>query len=171
MRVLTSQRLNFRCFTNKDTALLMRVFSNPDVMRYSDNGVQNLPWVKNWLAATQKSYQENNYGTWAVIRQQDNTFIGYCGLEFVPDVAGRAEVALGYRFLPAYWGRGYASEAARACLDYGVGVLGLERIVAMIDPRNVASVRVAVKAGMVYGGDVMYAGYTHPDHVYVFMKR
>ncbi len=76
-------------------------------------------------------------------------------------------MTLGYRLARATWGQGYASEAVTATLNYGFNVLGLRRIVATIDPNNVASVRVAQKAGMVYEQNVMYEGYTHPDHVYV----
>ena len=66
----------------------------------------------------------------------------------------------------SYWGRGYATEAAQAVRDYAFNRLRLPRLIAMIDPQNIASIRVAEKLGMYYEKDVMFEGYTHPDRVY-----
>jgi len=93
--------------------------------------------------------------------------IGYCGLFFFPDIEGQAEVEIGYRLARSVWGKGYATEAAKAVRDYAFNVLRLERLIAMIDPSNIASIRVAEKIGMHYEKEVMFEGYTHPDHVYV----
>ena len=64
------------------------------------------------------------------------------------EVDGRDEVEIGYPFLRRSWGRGLATEAARACRDYGFGTLGCDRLVSLIDPANRASRRVAEKVGM-----------------------
>ena len=64
------------------------------------------------------------------------------------------------------WGKGYATEAAGAVRDYGLGVLGRRRLVAIIDPQNAASIRVAEKIGMHFEKEVMLEGYTYPDHLY-----
>ena len=143
----------------------MDVFGDEVVMRYGD-GVQTLAWVENWILGKQKSYRTRGYGKWAVVDKEANLF-GYCGLTYTDDVCGKPEVALGYRLARRYWGQGYAFEAVSAAIPYGFDILGLKRLVATIDPNNTASVRVAVKAGMVYEQDVVYAGYTHPDRVYV----
>jgi len=92
--------------------------------------------------------------------------IGYCGLFFFPDVNGQSEVELGYRLAKSAWGQGYATESARAVRDYAFATLGLKRLIAMIDPSNLASIKVAQKIGMQYEKDVIFAGYTHPDLVY-----
>jgi len=97
--------------------------------------------------------------------------MGYCGLFYFPDVGGQPETEIGYRLARAYWGRGYATEAARAVRDYAFDTLRLQRLIAMIDPQNGASIRVAEKLGMVYEKEVMFAGYTHPDRVYVIERE
>ncbi|MSR60370.1 MAG: N-acetyltransferase [Planctomycetaceae bacterium] len=90
---------------------------------------------------------------------------GYCGVFQYPDVGRQPETEIGYRLARPHWGRGYATEAARALRDYGFGTLSLARLIALIDPRNAASIRVAEKIGLRYEKDVMPEGYTHPDRV------
>jgi RimJ/RimL family protein N-acetyltransferase len=93
--------------------------------------------------------------------------IGYCGLFAFPDINGRPEIEIGYRLERAAWGNGYATEAACAVRDYAFAILQIPRLIALIDPANVASIRVAEKIGMRYEQEVLLPGYTHPDHVYV----
>ena len=64
------------------------------------------------------------------------------------------------------WGKGYATEAVCTVRDFAFATLGIKRLIAMIDPSNVASIRVAEKIGMKYEKEVMFEGYSHPDHVY-----
>jgi RimJ/RimL family protein N-acetyltransferase len=87
-------------------------------------------------------------------------------LFYFPDVNGQSEIEVGYRLARESWGRGYATEAVRGVCEYAFRSLGLTRLIAMIDPANVDSIRVAQKAGMAYEQDIMFEGYTHPDHVY-----
>jgi RimJ/RimL family protein N-acetyltransferase len=84
-------------------------------------------------------------------------------------VCGQPETEIGYRLARPYWGRGYATESARAVRDYALNTLRLPRLIAMIDPQNVASIRVVEKLGMHYEKDVMFEGYTHPDRVYAIV--
>ena len=86
---------------------------------------------------------------WAVVHRPDCRVIGFCGLARFDDMGGQVEIELGYRLVRAYRGRGLATEAA-AVRDYAFGVLALPRPVAIIDPRNQASVRVAEKTGLRY---------------------
>jgi hypothetical protein len=92
--------------------------------------------------------------------------IGYCGLFYFPDIDGQPEIEIGYRLARSAWGHGYATEAALSVRDFAVTTLGIKRLIAMIDPSNLASIRVAEKLGMRYEKEVMLEGYTHPDHIY-----
>lgn len=92
--------------------------------------------------------------------------MGYTGLFHYLDIAGRPEIEVGYRLGRAHWGRGYATEAVIAVRDYSFNVLGLPRLVALVDPMNVASIRVAKKAGMHFEREVTLQGYNHPDQLY-----
>ena len=168
MLVVETDRLLLRQFELADSAPLMAVFGDAEVMRHGD-GIKTVEWVQSWLRDVQASYRKG-YGTWAVVEKRSSSVLGYCGLEYA-DVCGQAEVALGYRLARAHWGRGYASEAVAATVHYGLNVLELTRLVATIDPGNSASVRVAEKAGMVYEKDVLYEGYTHPDRVYAVERE
>lgn len=144
----------------------MRVFGDPEVMRFGD-GPQSAEWVSDWLDSCFDGYEQRGYGPWAVVEKAGGEVIGYCGLFYFPDINGRPEIEIGYRLARGWWGRGCATEAVIAVRDYAFNALGLSRLVALIDPVNVASIRVAEKAGMRYETDVMLEGYDHPDRVYV----
>ena len=141
------------------------VFCDVDVMRFSD-GVQTKKWVTTWLHNCLERYQTWGFGPYAVVEKNSQDVIGYCGLFFFPDIGGHTEVEIGYRLAKSAWGKGYATEAARIVCDHAFTTLGIKRLIALIDPSNVASIRVAEKIGMKYEKEVMLDGYTHPDHVY-----
>jgi len=86
------------------------------------------------------------------------------------DIDGKPEVEVGYRLSKDSWGKGYATEAVSKLLEYAHSDLGLTRIIAMIDPQNIASQKVAEKADMKYEKDIMLEGYDHPDLLYVSNK-
>lgn len=143
----------------------MRVFGDAEVMRFGD-GVQTKEWVEHWLRDCLESYQTQGFGPYAVLEQGSGEVIGYCGLFYFPDVNGRPEIEIGYRLARFAWGSGYATEAARLVRDHAFDTLNIKRLIALIDPANVASIRVAEKLGMRYEADVMLEGYSHPDHMY-----
>ena len=146
---------------------MLQVFGDPEVMRFGD-GTQSKEWVQVWLqTCLERYYQTWGFGPYAVLEKQSYDVIGYCGLFYFPDINGKPEVEIGYRLARSAWGKGYATEAARAVRDYAFQILAIKRLIAMIDPSNVASIRVAEKIGMHYEQDVMLEGFTHPDHVYV----
>ena len=164
--LLTTERLLIRNVHIGDHAAMCRIFCDPKVMRFGD-GVQSEAWVHGWLRTTlERCHHEWGFGPYAVVAQAQQAVIGYCGLFFFADINGRPEIEIGYRLERAAWGRGYATEAARAVRDYAFDTLQIPRLIALIDPANVASIRVAEKIGMRYEQEVMLPGYTHPDHVY-----
>lgn len=88
-------------------------------------------------------------GTWGVWERSTGELVGDCSLFFA---AEHGEWELAYGFRRDRWGRGYATEAARACVRHGFEVLSLDRIVADVDPANPGSVRVLEKSGFVHVG-------------------
>lgn len=148
-----------------DSDALMHVFGDAQVMRFGD-GMQTKEWVNDWLRGCIEEYRTRGFGPYAVVMQNGEHVIGYCGLFHFPNVNGRPEIEIGYRLARAAWGKGYATEAARAVCDYAFHMLKIKRLIAVIDPSNAASIRVAEKIGMRYAADVMFEGYTHPDRVY-----
>ena len=94
-------------------------------------------------------YALYSVGRWAVLLRDGATFIGYCGLKYLPETV---EYDLGYRFLEEYWGSGYATESARAVLEYGRRHLAGKRIVGKAFLENTSSIRVLEKIGMRFEG-------------------
>jgi len=170
MIVRETDRLLLRHFHFLDLNAMMRVFGDSEVMRFGP-GVQSSEWVRSWLQSCLEDYYlRRGFGPWAVMEKQRRETIGYCGLFYFPDIEGQPEIEIGYRLARSFWGSGYATEAARAVRDYSFDVLGLSRLIALIDPQNKASIRVAEKIGMRYEKDAILAGYTHPDHVYALHR-
>lgn len=166
MIVVETNRLILRQFHAFDGEALDCVFGDAEVMFFGP-GVQSKAWVRNWLRDCQETYyQKLGFGPWAVVEKSLRQVIGYCGLFHFPDIAGQSEIEIGYRLARPFWGRGYATEAALAVRGYGFNVLCLSRLVALIDPQNVGSIRVAEKVGMKYEKEVMLEGYSHPDFLY-----
>ena len=167
MLLLQTERLVLRHFHILDGEPMMQIFGDPEVMRFGD-GVQTREWVDHWITTClERYYRTWGFGPYAVVEKHSQNLIGYCGLFYFPDVNGQPEVEIGYRLARLAWGQGYATEAVCAIRDYAFSTLGIKRLIAMIDPANLASIDVAEKAGMHLEGEVMFEGYTHPDHVYV----
>ena len=149
---------------------MYRVFGDPEAMRFGD-GVQTKEWVKTWVqTCLERYYQTWGFGPYAVVERQTQELIGYCGLFYFPKINGQPEVEIGYRLIRSAWGQGYATEAVLAVRDFAFNTLGVKRLIAIIDPANVASIHVVEKVGMKYEEDVMLEGYDHPDHVYAITK-
>jgi len=170
MIITEAERLLLRNFHAFDGEAMDRIFGDEDVMCF-EGEVQTKEWVRDWLkGCLENYYQKWGFGPWAVVEKGSRGTIGYCGLFHFPDICGQPEIEIGYRLARSFWGKGYATEAALAVRDYAFNILGISRLIAMIDPGNSASVRVAEKVGMQYEKDVMFEGYTHPDHVYVIER-
>ncbi|MEM7223896.1 MAG: GNAT family N-acetyltransferase [Pseudomonadota bacterium] len=163
--ILETERLLLRRFVPEDAKAMEGIFCDPEVMYFED--VESPEWVRAWLKRMiEECYPTWGFGMWAVQEKASGDVIGYCGLSRFPDRCEPHEAELGYRLMRKHWGKGIATEAVRPTCEFGLKVLGLSRIVAMIDPGNTASLRVAQKLGMRYQREVMFDGYTHPDHLF-----
>ncbi|HEX2349947.1 MAG TPA: GNAT family N-acetyltransferase [Ktedonobacterales bacterium] len=151
MRIaLETERLILRAFTSDDVDDLTALDSDPAVMRYLNGGVPTPREVierevlPRFIASSQ---QGDGYGVWAAIERATCAFVGWFG--FGPHEGGAAgEVSLGYRLRRGVWGRGYATEGARALIRQGFTELGARRVVATTYQDNLASRRVMEKAGL-----------------------
>jgi [ribosomal protein S5]-alanine N-acetyltransferase len=102
----------------------------------------------------------HGYGMWYFAERESGDFVGQIGLQQA-DVEGRAVVEIGWTLLPAHWGQGYATEAARAALAYGFETVDLDEVVSFTLPHNLASRRVMEKLGMAYDHDFIHADLPH----------
>lgn len=99
-----------------------------------------------WIAWNEANYATHGYGLW-IVETFDGDFLGDCGLTW-QQVNGRTELEVGFHIRAEAWGRGYATEAAAACMEFARDELDVKQLVAIIHPENMASRRVAEKIGM-----------------------
>jgi len=155
---LVTPSLELRPFAETDVPAMHRIYSDPVVMRYVATGAAaNLAATERLLNDYAVHQRAHGFSFWAVRERVSRDLIGDAGLYRTP--AG--EVELGYTFGYAWWGRGYATEAARAWLDAAFGELGLDEVVALAEPANGASLRVLEKAGMRRAGERSAFGRPH----------
>lgn len=138
--ILTTERLTLRPFAPDDLDALAAIYTDPTVMRYIFGGVRTRQQTATTIAAISDEWHDRGYGRWAVTETATGRLLGMCG--FVE----RAE--LGYILGRFAWGRGIATEAARACLDFGFERLGYDTIGAGALKENSASLRILEKLGM-----------------------
>jgi len=101
------------------------------------------------------SYATYGFGKWAVIFKESGELIGYCGIA-VEQIENKDEKEIGFRLDPKFWGKGLATEAAAAALQYGFERLKLPHIFGIAERANIASVRVLEKLGMRYEKETIF---------------
>lgn len=144
---LETERLLIRPFTLGDAAALHEVWGDPASERFSVAGGRTPASVEEtgeYLEKIVSDDRKHGFASCAVIEKKSGKLIGDCGLFVSPD---QPDIELAYGFGRAWWGRGYATEAARACVRAGFERLGLQRIVADVPAGHATSIRVLEKVG------------------------
>jgi RimJ/RimL family protein N-acetyltransferase len=155
--MLESERLLFRKYAPSDFHFLESMLTNPEVVRFIGNGetktkTEAVKFME-WIFSTYQ--QEAGTGLMLAVSKADGRFIGHVGL--VPqNIEGSPEIEVGYWIAREHWGNGFATEAASAFVNYGINVLGLRRLVSLIQPANTASIGVAKKIGMRFERELIY---------------
>jgi RimJ/RimL family protein N-acetyltransferase len=144
--ILDTPRLVLREFSLNDADGLGNILSDLETMRFYPAPLNRFE-VDEWIARNRRRYARDGHGLWAMVLRTTGELIGDCGL-VVQEVDGAAEIEIGYHVRRDHWGQGLATEAARACRDFGFAHLPVERLISLIHPANVASRRVAEKNGM-----------------------
>jgi ribosomal-protein-alanine N-acetyltransferase len=145
---ISTERLNIRPFIKSDKEALISIISNPQVMRFSLKGPITIEEARKQLCDKDIALYENeDYGMLAITRKMDNALIGYAGL-LKQEIDGEQKIEISYRLHPNYWKQGFAIEAVRAILDYAFTKLKLKEIIAIIEPNNLDSIKIALKLGM-----------------------
>lgn len=143
-------RLRFREMTAADLDLLSGLLGDAEMMRYYP-APKTRAEAADWIAWNRRNYERDGFGLW-VIETMDREFVGDCGLTW-QSVNGVPELEVGYHVRSSLQGRGYATEAAAACLELARRCGLAERLVAIIHPENSASQRVAEKIGLRIAGE------------------
>jgi RimJ/RimL family protein N-acetyltransferase len=154
--VLTTERLRLRPRTMADLDACVAMDLDPEVHRfiYVDSPPERMEHRAQLHARIASGWPAAG-GIWVVEWQHAPGFLGWCGL-FPLEDSGLIEI--GYRYVRSAWGQGIATEAGRAVLDHGFRVLGLDPIVAVTHPANLASQRVLEKIGLKRRGAALHYG-------------
>ena len=144
--ILETPRLFLRKIQRGDHAAIGGILQDPEIMYAWEHGFTQ-DEVNNWIEANLLRYDKDGYGYWAVSEKTSGQLVGVCGL-IAEKADGEDYTGIGYIFNKAYWGRGYAFESAKSCIDYGFQVLQCAEITAQIRPGNAPSKKVAEKLGM-----------------------
>jgi RimJ/RimL family protein N-acetyltransferase len=154
---LETARLVIRAFGDGDEREIERAFADPEVIWWDQPFT--LQKAVAWVARAREESARSGMGLYALVLRADGRLIGDCGL--VPRaIDGEELVEIGWHLERPAWGRGYATEAARAVLAHAEE-LGVRRVCSLIVPGNLRSRRVADKLGMTIAREVVHAGLPH----------
>ncbi len=172
---LETSRLLLLPFTRDDVDALYRLWTDPLVRKYLwDDQVIPRETAVEVVEASLESFRQHGFGFWCVSFREREALIGFCGLRhFADDLASHTEsqpeVEILYGVAAEHWDKGIASEAARAVLQFGFEVAGLDVIHAGADPPNAASIRVMEKLGLTFARQTRVSGL--PAVYYAITRR
>jgi len=153
---LATERLFLRQFTMDDRDALFKIAQEPNIFQYFPTKTAwEMEKVERNIQHQIDHWEDLGYGLWAVTLAESGQLMGWCGLEFLPDTN---ETEVGYLLSGKFWGKGYATEAARASVQFGKNDLGLQEIIGLTDPLNIASQRVLEKSGLTFTRKQVYFG-------------
>ncbi|MFA6731709.1 MAG: GNAT family N-acetyltransferase [Sphaerochaeta sp.] len=144
--ILETERLLLRELTQEDYPMLSAILQDPQTM-YAYEGPFSDEETQAWLERNLKRYKEDGFGLWAVVPKETGAMVGQAGLTW-QSIGDTKVLEIGYLFNRAYWGKGYATEAAIACKHYAFSVLQAQEVYSIIRDTNSASMHVAMRAGM-----------------------
>jgi [ribosomal protein S5]-alanine N-acetyltransferase len=166
VNVIETERLFLRHLSAEDAPFMLELLNEPSfIQNIADRGVRTLEDAAQYiLSGPVTNYERFGFGMYGVELKEAGELMGMCGLV---KREGLDDVDIGYAFLPRFWSRGYAYEAAAAVLDYARNELGLQRIVAITAPDNHASIRVLEKIGLRFEKMIQLPGYEGESRLFV----
>lgn len=144
--ILETERLRLRKISEDDAEFILRLLNEPSfIENIGDRQVRSLEDARRYIRdGPVASYEKFGFGLWMVVLKESGVSLGMCGLLKRDSLE---HIDLGYAFLPEYWSQGFASEAARATLDYASHKLAAKSVLAITNPDNQGSIRVLEKLG------------------------
>jgi RimJ/RimL family protein N-acetyltransferase len=163
--VLETERLTLRRLDEPDAEFILGLLNEPSFHQYiGDRGVRTEEDARAYIRnGPMASYDRFGFGLWLVQRKDDNAPIGMCGLlkrDTLPDVD------VGFALRPAFWGAGYALEAAAGVLAYGREAFDLSRVAAIVQADNQSSIRLLGKLGLQFERKIEWPGDAAEIHLY-----
>ena len=144
IKIIETQRLILRELNVSDSEHFFKLNSNPEVLKYTGDKPFLSVYDAESFLKNYNDYKENGFGRWAVISKKSNEFLGWCGLKLNEERL----IDLGFRFFQKNWGKGYATESAKASLEIGFNNLKINEIIGRASIENQASIIVLKKTGM-----------------------
>jgi RimJ/RimL family protein N-acetyltransferase len=164
---LLTERLRLRLPVPSDVEVVRRIHQDPAAVAHNPSDtLATRDAAEDLLRLWLHRWQRDGVGYWMVTGHDDPAVVGFCGVKPMR-LAEAAVLNLFYRFDPAAWGRGLATEAVSAVVDWVVRIRPDQQLVARIRPGNTASVRVATKAGLVRAAELDTDGEDGPDQIWV----
>jgi RimJ/RimL family protein N-acetyltransferase len=159
MEIPETERLRLRELTLDDVENLFSIIGDPVAMTWYPK-VYSRDEAVEWIERQLRRYAVAGCGLWACELKATGEFVGTCGpsWQLVDDVY---ELEVGYLFVPKHWGNGYATEAARACLEWGFAHYPLPHLISLIRPENEPSWRVAQRNGLTVWKEIMHYELLH----------
>lgn len=152
-------RLILRDLQPEDDKGMFELDSNPEVHRYlGNNPINSIEQAREAISNIRQQYLDHGIGRWATIEKSSGNFIGWSGLKFITSVENNRTrfYDVGYRLIPKYWGKGYATESAKAALQFGFETLKLQEIIGTCHEENKASRRALEKCGLKFKEKYMW---------------
>ncbi len=150
-KILETERLLLRTWRLDDAPKLFEICGDAEVMKYLGTGkpYETIEQADEFLRWAEDYQTENGFCRWAVVLKENQGIIGSCGFA---RPHGMEEIELGYLLAKKSWGKGFATEATKACLQYGFERLKFNETIAITDLENVASQKVLEKIGFTKRG-------------------
>ncbi len=159
MKIIETERLILRELQPSDAAKMFELDSNPEVHKYLGNHpIHTINQAEEVIASVRNQYITNGIGRWATVEKSSGEFIGWSGLKFIskPENNQVNFYDVGYRLMPKYWGKGYATESAKAALGYAFNTMNLNEVVGTCHEDNIASRRALEKCGLIFVKKFLY---------------
>lgn len=145
---LRTARLTLRPLLESDAKVLHRIYQSEGVLRYFPNPIPpSFDKLQKFIEGQLKHWKQHGYGNWGILPEGSDKIIGWVGLQYLPELD---ETEVGFLLDRPFWGKGFATETARASIHFGFEQLKLDHIIALVHPENQASIRVIEKCGMEY---------------------
>lgn len=161
---LETERLILREFRESETEGIFELDSNAEVHKYlGNNPITTYKQAEDIITFFEEQYKERGIGRFAAFEKESGEFIGWSGLKLntgeKEELNGFTDfIDIGYRFIPRFWGKGYASESAFACLDFGFKEMNYDIIYGAADVENIGSNKILQKIGLQFVNKFDYKG-------------
>lgn len=169
--ILETTRLSLRPWRLGEEQVLA-TFLGDDRVMWAYEGKFSAEKIADWLDWNLKSYAENGYGLWAIVRKSDGKIIGECGLTNQV-VEGVTYLEIGYHLIYEAWHQGYMTEASQGVKKYAFEKLGAKEVVSIVRDTNLASMNVAIRNGMTARKRFIkhYRGVTMPHFLFLVENK